>query len=90
MKKIIIFTLAIFLFNACEESELWTKATIIGPNLQLTSTCSSDYLMTIENDTFAALLETDFDFDAYPAQVKIKYNTRDVCNWIEVYEIKPQ
>ena len=90
MKKLLTLIVFISLFCSCEESELWTKATIIGPNLQLTSTCSSDYLMTIENDTFSALLETDFEFDTYPAEVKIKFNTRSVCNWIEVYEIELQ
>ena len=89
MKKLILFTFAIFLFSACEKSIIGTKATLIYSIQTMPCYCCNGVFAEIGNDTFNTRLPSDFEIDKFPLDVVIKYHD-DVldCNVLDVYEIK--
>ena len=89
MKKLTLFTFAIFLFNACEKPILGTKATLLYSTDNLPCYCCNGIYAQIDNDTFNTRLPSDFEIDKFPLDVEIKYYDHVLdCNVLDVYEIK--
>ncbi len=79
MKKLLFLLTTSFLLSACDKKDSYTKATVTGFDYTLCACCGG-YYVKINDETFRATQYVEngiLNTDAFPIEVRIKYNTID-------------